>query len=133
MGQNGEIQDFDKLTCQSAGIYLVQCECGMGYVGQTARSFQIRIDEHLKKFIDEPYDDQSRYENDFRVHLVEQHQFKDSLTKKELERNLRFLLVNSINEMAGKNGLSKSVNFIAWAMGYLAFIKISMEEFQQKH
>jgi len=31
---------------QGKGIYNISCSCGMCYIGETSRSFQVRIKEH---------------------------------------------------------------------------------------
>ena len=37
----------DKLECQKCkGVCKIECSCGKCYIGETSRSFQIRIKEH---------------------------------------------------------------------------------------
>ena len=40
------------ITCASTGVvYLLQCPCGLQYVGRTKRSFQIRVNEHITNIL----------------------------------------------------------------------------------
>lgn len=37
----------DTIPLQNAGVYKVQCSCGMSYIGQTKRSVSERVKEHI--------------------------------------------------------------------------------------
>ena len=40
------------VTCASlAVVYLIQCPCGLQYVGRTKRAFQIRVNEHITNIL----------------------------------------------------------------------------------
>lgn len=38
----------DKVPLQTPGVYAVPCSCGLFYIGQTKRSIQVRLKEHVK-------------------------------------------------------------------------------------
>lgn len=51
------------ITCSSTGIvYLLQCPCGLQYIGRTKRSMQVRLGEHI-----------TNIKNGFRFHSVSKH------------------------------------------------------------
>ena len=47
-GRTHEVKPF--ITCSSKGVvYLLQCPCGLQYVGRTKRELKIRLNEHIAK------------------------------------------------------------------------------------
>lgn len=45
-GKEYEVKSF--ITCQSKGVvYLIQCPCGLQYIGRTVRTLAVRIREHV--------------------------------------------------------------------------------------
>lgn len=45
-GKTHEVEPF--ITCLSKGVvYLIQCPCGLQYVGRTKRELRIRLNEHI--------------------------------------------------------------------------------------
>ena len=70
---------------QKSGIYEVTCECGKQYVGQTARTIDTRIKEHLSKFTNRHYQDSAIAEHMHQSgHTITNHDVK--LCKHVLDR-----------------------------------------------
>lgn len=100
---------------EKSGVYKLICKCGSEYVGQTGRSFQIRVKEHLNCLRNKPE------KSNFAKHLIDfNHDYdQDEFFKilhfydkgKKLDIAEAFEIINSIKKSGNNKNLNDRIVF----------------------